>query len=113
MALPFKAELERDGFIFISGAKGRLKLDGFPDFYQTACHTKEYVKKQWSEYFEVLDYVERGINNHQDAVVLKKPIDALGADHGGPFADTAESAAADGLALDYSKPALDEIRPPC
>jgi SAM-dependent methyltransferase len=72
MGLPFKAELEHDGFIFISDAKGRFKLDGFPDFYQTACHTKEYVKKQWSTLFEVVDYVERGINDHQDAVVLKK-----------------------------------------
>ncbi|ODT35369.1 MAG: hypothetical protein ABS67_02045 [Niabella sp. SCN 42-15] len=60
------------GFVFVTGATGKLKLDGLPDFYQNAYHTQEYIQKKWSKYFEIVRYVERGINNHQDAVVLRK-----------------------------------------
>ncbi|MFT5351345.1 MAG: ubiquinone/menaquinone biosynthesis C-methylase UbiE [Planctomycetota bacterium] len=63
------------GFMFLTGATGRLKLDKLPDFYQTAFHTQDYIHREWSAYFDVVRYVERGINNHQDAVLLRKPID--------------------------------------
>ena len=61
------------GFVFVTGATGRLKLDKLPDFYQNAYHTEEYVRRVWSTYFDVVRYIERGINNHQDAVLLQKP----------------------------------------
>jgi len=70
----YSKEVDEHGFLFITLAKGGFKPDGFPDFYQTAYHTKEYVYDVWSAYFEIIDYVERGINNHQDAVVLRKPL---------------------------------------
>lgn len=60
------------GFMFETGSTGSLKLDKLPDFYQTAYHTKEYIYRDWSAYFDVLHYLERGINNHQDAVILRK-----------------------------------------
>jgi hypothetical protein len=43
-----------------------------PDFYQSAFHTKDYIYQQWSAYFDIVRYEERGINNHQDAVLLRK-----------------------------------------
>jgi SAM-dependent methyltransferase len=63
-------EIERDGFKFLSSnaMKGM-----FPDWYQNAYHTKEYVFDRYSEYFEVLDYIPRGMSNRQDTVVLRKP----------------------------------------
>ncbi|WP_082956627.1 class I SAM-dependent methyltransferase [Mycobacterium sp. E787] len=64
------------GFIFVTLSKGRFKLDGFPDFYQAAFHTKEYVYKEWSAYFDIVDYIERGIDP-QDAVVLRKPMNPV------------------------------------
>ncbi len=67
-------EIHEHGFMFFKWSSGKLKVDGFPDFYQTAFHTKEYVYKQWSKYFEIVDYVERGIGNYQDAVVLRNPL---------------------------------------
>jgi SAM-dependent methyltransferase len=67
-------EIHDRGFMFFKWSKGKLKIDGFPDFYQTAFHTKEYIYNQWSKYFEIVDYVERGIGNYQDAVVLRKPL---------------------------------------
>ena len=66
-------EVHARGLMFLSGATGRLKVDGFPDFYQTTFHTKEYIHDTWSNYFDIVDYVERGINEHQDAVILQKP----------------------------------------
>ena len=67
-------EIHERGFLFFTLSKGMFKLDGFPDFYQVAFHTKEYVYNKWSAYFEIVDYVERGIGNYQDAVVLRKPL---------------------------------------
>jgi SAM-dependent methyltransferase len=66
-------EAHERGLLFLSGPKGKLKVDGLPDFYQTAFHTREYIYREWSEYFDILNYVERGINKYQDAVILRKP----------------------------------------
>lgn len=44
----------------------------FSEYYQTSFHTPEYIKNTWSQYFDVIDYVEQGINNWHDLVVLKK-----------------------------------------
>jgi SAM-dependent methyltransferase len=67
-------KIQERGFIFLSLSTGRFKADGFPDFYQTTFHTKEYVYNEWSAYFDIVDYVERGIGDHQDAVLLRKPL---------------------------------------
>jgi SAM-dependent methyltransferase len=69
----YSDEVDERGFLFITLSQGRFKPDGFPDFYQTAYHTKKYVYDVWSSYFDIIDYIERGINNHQDAVVVRKP----------------------------------------
>lgn len=69
----YQSRIHSYGFMFVTGATGRLKLDKLPDFYQTAYHTQEYIRREWSAYFDVVHYLERGINNLQDAVVLRKP----------------------------------------
>jgi hypothetical protein len=56
----------------VKGTTGKLKIDKLPDFYQSAFHTKDYIYQQWSAYFDIVRYEERGINNHQDAVLLRK-----------------------------------------
>ncbi|MEM6107867.1 class I SAM-dependent methyltransferase [Mycobacterium sp. 050272] len=68
----YQDEIRDRGFAFLSLSRGRLKADGFPDFYQTAFHTETYVRTEWSTHFDVIDYVERGIGGHQDAVILRK-----------------------------------------
>lgn len=70
LSAELRARLAAHGFAFMVGQTGRLKLDGLPDFYQTAFHAERYVRKNWSRFFEVVRCVERGINNHQDAVIL-------------------------------------------
>jgi SAM-dependent methyltransferase len=66
------AALDTRGFVHRVDRKGRLKLDGLPDSYQTTFHSREYVVKTWSRWFEVLDYIPGGLHGHQDIVVLRK-----------------------------------------
>jgi len=63
-------ELEKKGFLFITGTTGKFKLDGLPDFYQTAYHKSEYIQRVWSQYFEVVQQLHEGYS--QDAVVLRR-----------------------------------------
>ena len=55
--------------------KGKINKHGLPDFYQDAQHSRDYVEREWANYFEILDYVERGVADHHDAVVLRKRAD--------------------------------------
>jgi SAM-dependent methyltransferase len=61
-------QLHREGFLYIKGGG----TPGLPDFYQTTYHTKEYIEKTWSQYFDVQSVRTRAINNHQDGVVCVK-----------------------------------------
>ena len=67
-----RTALRESGMLYLTGSTGRLKLDGLPDFYQTAYHTRAYVEAEWSKLFHVIEIVPRGINAHQDAVLLRK-----------------------------------------
>ena len=68
----YKQLLAHEGFAFHKVASGRFKLDGLPDFYQNAYHTRTYIEENWSELFEIRHYMERGLNDHQDIVVLER-----------------------------------------
>lgn len=63
------AEVERNGFKFVVSDSMR---GFFPDWYQNAFHTREYVLDKFSEYFDIVDYLPRGMNGHQDVVILRK-----------------------------------------
>lgn len=60
-------QLKKEGILF---CRQKKKKDGLPDFYQTTFHTREYVEENWAEYFEILAYKERGIQDFQDAIVM-------------------------------------------
>lgn len=66
------ADIEKKGFKFVSS---NTMKGIFPEWYQNAYHKKEYVLDEYSRYFDVLDYIPRGMNNHQDVVVLRAPQD--------------------------------------
>jgi hypothetical protein len=90
------AELEEKGIVFRVDQRGKFKLDGLPDFYQTTFHTKDYVQREWSRYGDIEALVEGGVDNHQDLVILRKratPVDPVEA---GFRAASAASAAAAG-----------------
>jgi len=64
-----RAEVERDGFLFVRSADWK---GTFPDWYQTAYHTEEYVRRTFRNCFEVVEYLPRGLVEHQDLVILRK-----------------------------------------
>lgn len=51
-------------------------VDGLPDFYQVAYHTRAYIEDKWSKYFQLAAYIKHGMLYMQDTVVMKKPVDA-------------------------------------
>lgn len=67
-----RSELSAKGIVFRIDHVGRFKIDGLPDFYQTTFHTRQYVLRHWASYLSVKSYIERGVNNHQDLIVLRK-----------------------------------------
>jgi len=50
-------------------------LDGIvpKGYYRGTFQTEEYTRREWSKYFDILEYQVRGIGNHQDAVVMRRP----------------------------------------
>lgn len=68
-----RLEVERRGIAFRVDRKGRFKLDGLPDFYQTTFHSEAYVKRHWSKFMPLVALRPGGLGRHQDLVVLRKP----------------------------------------
>ena len=68
-----QASVNSEGFLYLTGVTGKLRLNKLPDFYQSAYHTQEYIRREWSSYFNIINYIERGINSHQDAIIMQKP----------------------------------------
>ena len=66
-----RQELAGRGFAYRVGHKGRLKLDGLPDSYQTSFHSRSYVQATWRRWFDVIEHIEGGLHEHQDVVVLR------------------------------------------
>jgi SAM-dependent methyltransferase len=63
------AEIKAKGLLFVV-SDGWKNI--FPDWYQIALHTKEYVLDRYERYFDVLDYIPGGMNGAQDLVVLQR-----------------------------------------
>ncbi len=42
-----------------------------PDFYQNAFHSVDYIRREWSKYFEILEILPTRVQNHQDAVLVR------------------------------------------
>lgn len=64
-----RQQLTQHGFVFVrSDAMRGL----FPDWYQNTYHQPWYVEQTFAEYFDVATYVPRGLNRHQDIVVLTR-----------------------------------------
>lgn len=67
----FPAEYqERIAAGFYYHAIGPL-TEGLPEFYRTTMHTRVYVEREWSRYFDVLAYIEEGAEGHQDLILCR------------------------------------------
>ena len=42
-------------------------------YYRGTFQSREYTLREWSKYFEIVEYIERGISNHQDLIVMRRP----------------------------------------
>jgi ubiquinone/menaquinone biosynthesis C-methylase UbiE len=63
-------ELQETGYSCKVNYNGK---GNFPDWSRYASfHTKEYVSKNFGQYFKVLSYTEKTVNNLQDMVILQK-----------------------------------------
>jgi SAM-dependent methyltransferase len=45
-----ETDLDETGFLYLVHQTGKLKLDGLPDFYQTAYHSETYIRREWSKF---------------------------------------------------------------
>ncbi len=67
---PFHRDtLARDGFAFVRTDSTR---GFFPDWYQAAYQTPAQVRRTFSAFFDVAAHIPRGVNDHQDVVVLRR-----------------------------------------
>lgn len=62
-----RAEFLESGFLYGVGPG----TDGLPDFYQTAFHTRDYVRDRWGDIFDIEEIRPRAIGFHQDLVVCR------------------------------------------
>jgi len=60
-----------NGFLYkrISTTGG---VDGLPDFYQVAYHSREYVERVWSRFFKIRMYSRNAPFLNQDGIILQK-----------------------------------------
>ncbi len=42
------------------------------EYYRASFHTVDYVRRQWSRYFEIVDVIEAFTHSFQDLVVLRR-----------------------------------------
>lgn len=65
----YVAKIRTNGFLYISE---NIWKGIFPDWYQTAFHSEEYIRAQFPRFFTVKEYIPQGISSFHDLVVLKK-----------------------------------------
>ena len=60
-------EMDSRGFTYVQAFTDRM----LPDWYQNAFMTEDYARGLFGEYFDVLDYLPRGMSGRQDILVLR------------------------------------------
>ncbi|MBF0359020.1 MAG: methyltransferase domain-containing protein [Magnetococcales bacterium] len=68
-----RAVLEKEGFLF-KQLQDPYHRTIFPEWYQATYHSREYVMKHYVKYFEIVDYISRGVENETDLVICRKAI---------------------------------------
>ena len=64
-----RERVRKDGFAF---RQSGFWKNIFPDWYEDAYFTREHALDEYGKYFKVLDYLPKGLNNHQDILILQK-----------------------------------------
>jgi cyclopropane fatty-acyl-phospholipid synthase-like methyltransferase len=52
-----------------------VMLDGIAPagYYRGTIQSREYTVSRWAKYFDVLDFIEDGLESSQDLVVMRRP----------------------------------------
>jgi SAM-dependent methyltransferase len=61
-----------DGGFFDAGEDQALARIAPPGYYRGVFQTREYTERTWAPTFDVLEYVEGGMQNYQDLVVARR-----------------------------------------
>lgn len=64
--------LQSRGFLF-KPLKDPYHRSVFPQWYQAAYHSREYVMENYARHLDLLEYIPRGVENETDMIVLQKP----------------------------------------
>jgi SAM-dependent methyltransferase len=67
--LPKQQQKPSDGFYYSVGDR----TQGLPEFYQTSFQTSAYIEREWSKYLNIEKILERGLAEHQDMVICRRP----------------------------------------
>jgi SAM-dependent methyltransferase len=62
------------GFLRSQDTSGVGAFIGDQDYYVAAFLTEAYIRQHWSPPFQIVDFIPSYISNHQDLVVLRKPL---------------------------------------
>lgn len=73
LAPEIRGIVERDGFYYGDFGWNYGASVSLPDFYQTAYHSTDYVRREWGKRFDVLAITPLGMGKHQDTVLLRRP----------------------------------------
>jgi SAM-dependent methyltransferase len=65
----YRRLLERRGFVYTGG----LGTPGLPRFYGSAVHGEKYIRTRWAALFEIAAILPKGLNQHQDLIVCRRP----------------------------------------
>lgn len=65
-----RLDLDDKGFLFVGWDVQPGKV---PVWSNTAYHNTDYINRHYRRYFNILEYIPQGVNNHQDLVILRKP----------------------------------------
>ncbi len=63
-----KKRFQEIGFYYAVGTG----TEGLPNFYQTSFHTERYIRRYWTEFFEIKTIIQKGIANHQDLILCRR-----------------------------------------
>ncbi len=63
--------MKEKGFFYSDFGFNYGRSIGLPDFYQTAFHSHDYIRREWAKYFDIVDIKALGMSQHQDTVLLR------------------------------------------
>ena len=64
--------MEKKGFFYSDFGFNYGRSISLPDFYQGTFHSPEYIRREWTKYFDVIDFTALGLQNHQDVTLLHR-----------------------------------------